>query len=65
MRVMSDGAPNWLTSRAEKSVTRWNSSLRTSRPKLMATRALTYTAPTENATCTSVTPSMAMPTDRM
>ena len=40
MRVISDGAPNWLTSRAEKSVTWWNRSLRTSRPKLMATLAL-------------------------
>ncbi len=40
MRVISDGAPNWLTSRAEKSVTRWNRSPRTSRPKPIATRAL-------------------------
>ena len=40
MRVMSDGAPNWFTSRAEKSVTRWNRSPRTSRPNPIATRAL-------------------------
>lgn len=39
MRVMSDGAPNVPTSRAEKSVTRWNSSSRTSRPMDMAVRA--------------------------
>jgi hypothetical protein len=65
IRVISDGAPNWLTSRAEKSVTRWNRSPRTSRPKLMATLALRYTAPTENTTWIRVTPSMAMPTITM
>ena len=32
MRVMSDGAPNALTSRVEKPVTRWNRPARTSRP---------------------------------
>ncbi len=36
MRVISDGAPNWPTSRAEKPVTRWKSDSRTSRPKPMA-----------------------------
>ncbi len=40
MRVIRDGAPNWFTSRAEKSVTRWNRSPRTSRPNAMAARAL-------------------------
>ena len=39
MRVISDGAPKWPTSRAEKSVTWWNRSLRRSRPKLIATLA--------------------------
>ncbi len=37
MRVMSDGAPRTPTSRAEKSVTCWNRSRRTSRPNAMAT----------------------------
>ena len=39
MRVISDGAPKWATSWAEKSVTRWNSAPRTSRPNAIATRA--------------------------
>ena len=39
IRVISDGAPKPPTSRAEKSVTRWNRSRRTSRPKPMAVRA--------------------------
>ena len=39
MRVMSDGAPTSPTSRAEKLVTLWNRSRRTSRPKLMAALA--------------------------
>ena len=46
MRVMSDGAPKVPTSRAEKSVTWWNSAARRSRPKPMATRAPTRTAAT-------------------
>ncbi len=37
-RVMSDGAPMWLTSRAESWTDRWNSASRTSRPKPIATR---------------------------
>ena len=36
MRVMSDGAPKWATSSVEKSMTRWNRSPRTSRPKAIA-----------------------------
>jgi hypothetical protein len=40
-RVMSDGAPNRLTSRAENSPTWWNSAARTSRPKPIAVRAPT------------------------
>ena len=39
LRVISDGAPNRLNSRAENSPTRWNSALRTSRPKPIAVRA--------------------------
>jgi len=37
MRVISEGAPNVPTSRAEKSVTWWKRFLRRSRPKLIAT----------------------------
>ncbi len=36
MRVISDGAPKWLTSCVEKPVTWWKSPSRTSRPKPMA-----------------------------
>ena len=36
IRVISDGAPNWPISRAEKSVTWWKMPLRTSRPKPIA-----------------------------
>ncbi len=39
MRVISDGAPKAPTSRAENSVTWWNSEARISRPKPMATFA--------------------------
>ncbi|GAB3807606.1 hypothetical protein GCM10027605_38250 [Micromonospora zhanjiangensis] len=39
LRVISDGAPNWATSRLENWPTRWNSADRTSRPKLIAVRA--------------------------
>ena len=39
IRVMSEGAPKWFTSRAEKPVTRWNRASRTSRPKPIATLA--------------------------
>ncbi len=41
MRVMSDGAPNAPTSRAENPVTWWNRLVRRSRPTDMATRAPT------------------------
>ena len=52
MRVISDGAPKWPTSWAEKSVTLWNRSPRTSRPKPMAERAPKYTAAIANTTWT-------------
>ena len=41
VRVISDGAPKRLTSRAEKARTRPKIASRTSRPKLIATRAPT------------------------
>jgi hypothetical protein len=65
MRVMSDGAPKVPTSWAEKAVTRWKSALRTSRPKPMAAREPTYTAPIEKPTCTSVTRSISPPMRQM
>ena len=48
MRVINDGAPKVPTSRAEKSVTWWKRFLRRSRPKLIATLAPKYMAPTAN-----------------
>ena len=65
MRVMSDGAPNVPTSRAEKSVTWWKSAARRSRPKPIATRAPKYTAATAKTTWTSANRSIRAPRDRM
>ena len=61
MRVMSDGAPNVPTSRAENSVTRWNRAARMSRPKPIATRAPTRTAATAKTTWTIANSSMTAP----
>ena len=58
MRVISDGAPNVPTSRAEKSVTWWKSVLRRSRPKPIATRAPKYTAATAKLIWMSEKPSI-------
>jgi hypothetical protein len=41
LRVISDGAPIWETSRLENEPTRWNSPARRSRPNAIATRAPT------------------------
>ncbi len=49
VRVISDGAPNWLSSRAENSCTRENTPARRSRPMAIAVRAPKYTAPIEQA----------------
>ncbi len=65
MRVMSEGAPNSPTSRAENPVTLWNRSRRTSRPKLIAARAPQKVAAIENATCTSVMTSITPPSFQM
>ncbi len=65
IRVINEGAPNRATSCAEKSVTRWNSAPRTSRPKAMATLAPKYTAETANAICTRLTSSMTPPVRQM
>ncbi len=63
-RVISDGAPNSCTSRAENVPTRWNSAARRSRPNDIAVRAPNQTAATEHAICTSDTASI-MPPVRM
>ena len=65
IRVMSDGAPNWPTSRAEKSVTRWNSDARRSRPKLMATLPPKYTAAMAKVIWISEKASISAPVRRM
>ena len=64
-RVMSDGAPKWLTSRAEKPSTRWNRAPRTSRPNLMAAIAPARTAPMVQNTWSTLIPSMIIPNCRM
>ena len=61
MRVISDGAPSWLTSRWENDVTRWKRSLRTSRPKPIAALAETYMAPMAKTIWMPATPSMTPP----
>ena len=64
VRVMSDGAPKPATSRAENEPTWVNSSLRRSRPTLIAVRAPYQTAATVQTTCSSETPSMTAPVRR-
>ena len=58
LRVISDGAPKWLTSRAEKLPTWAKIAPRTSRPKLIAVRAPNHTAAIEQTICTTVTASI-------
>ncbi len=62
IRVISDGAPKWLISRAENSVTRRKIEPRTSRPNPIATLAPNHIAPAAKTTCTSETASMIPPT---
>jgi hypothetical protein len=64
-RVMSDGAPNWPTSRVEKRCTRLKRPARTSRPTAMAVRAPKNTAAICAAICSSVMPSIPPPTRMM
>ncbi len=64
-RVISDGGPNCCTSRAEKDPTRAKIAARRSRPKPIALRAENQTAPMEQATWTSVTPSITAPRRRI
>ena len=65
LRVMSDGAPNWATSRPENEPTRWNTAPRTSRPNDIAVREAHATAITEQMIWTNETPSITAPTRRM
>ena len=58
VRVMRDGAPNWLTSRAEKSRVRVKTASRMSRPIPMATWAARNTAMTWQIVCPRATASM-------
>ena len=60
-RVISEGAPNCCTSRAEKVPTRWKIAARRSRPKPIALRAENHTAMTEQMICTSETASIRPP----
>ncbi len=65
VRVISDGVPNFPTSRAENDWTRSNSAPRMSRPSAIAVRAPKYTAVTEQAICTSDTAIITPPVLRM
>ena len=60
-RVISEGAPNCCTSRAENVPTRWKIAARRSRPKPIALRAENQTAITEQTICTSETASISPP----
>jgi len=64
-RVISDGAPNRPTSRAENPPTRWKTAARTSAPKPVAVREPWCTAAIEHATCTTLTSSITPPSRRM
>ncbi len=65
VRVISVGAPNWPSSRAEKDCTRSNTAPRTSRPTAAAVRAPYRTAPMLHTICPTVTASIRAPKDRM
>ena len=65
VRVISDGAPNSLTSLSENCSTLRKRLPRTSRPNAIAVRALKYTAITEITASTSERPSMNAPTRTM
>ncbi len=60
-RVISEGAPNWSTSRWENVPTRWNRSRRTSRPNDIAVREPNQAAPTDARTWAKETASMMAP----
>ena len=65
MRVMSDGGPNWFTSRLEKSFTWWKRSRRVSLPKPMAALEPTFTAATEKTSWTRDAATMTAPIRQM
>ena len=61
IRVVSDGAPNCVTSRPENPTTRRNRSRRTSRPNPIASRAANHIAAAANTTCTIDTTTISPP----
>lgn len=61
VRVISEGAPNWPTSRDEKLCTRSKTDLRMSRPTAMAVLAPKKTPPIEQHTWATVTAIMTPP----
>ena len=61
--LVSESRRDWR--QVENVPTRWNSSPRTSRPKLIAVRAPNQTAPIEQTTCASETTSITPPVCRM
>ncbi len=65
LREISVGAPNWFTSRAENSPTRWKTAARTSRPNSAAVLAPKYTATIVQMICTRLTPSIQPPVRTM
>lgn len=65
LRVMSEGAPNWPTSRCEKATTRWKIAARRFLPIPIARREPKYTAMSEQTTCTRLTNSMTPPVRQM
>ena len=61
IRVVSDGAPNCVTSRPDSPTTRRNRSRRTSRPNPSASRAANHIAAAAKATCTIDTTTISPP----
>ncbi len=65
LRVISEGAPNWATSRPENVPTRSKIAARRSWPKRIAVRAENQTATTEQPICSRETPSITAPARTM
>ncbi len=65
LRVMSEGAPNWPSSRVEKDRTCSTTPARRSRPTPIAVRAAAHVAQIWAAAWTALTTSMTPPTRQM
>ncbi len=63
--VISDGAPIWSTSRADRLMTLPNTFCRRSRPSPADMRELSSIAPLAVRICTAATPSMVSPVPQM